>query len=99
MSQRPLLFPRLVAKCVVAALEDEPVVLLHGPRQAGKTTLVRSIVDHDARTYFSFDDDALRGAASADPIGFVRDLPEFVTLDEIQRVPELFTAIKAHLES
>lgn len=99
MTRRPTLIPRLVAEPVAEALEDEPVVLLHGPRQVGKTTLVRTIAGHDARTYFSFDDDALRGAASADPIGFVRGLPERVTLDEIQRVPELFTAIKAAVDA
>ena len=41
MTQRPPLIPRLVAERVVDALEDEPVALLHGPRQAGKTTLAR----------------------------------------------------------
>ena len=98
MSPREAFLPRLVGPRVSEALEDEPVVLLHGPRQAGKTTLVQRCGDHDERTYITFDDDALREAAAADPIGFVRSLPERVTLDEIQRVPELFTAIKAAVD-
>jgi predicted AAA+ superfamily ATPase len=48
--------------------------------------------------YFSFDDEAARQAAQTDPIGFVADLPERVILDEVQRVPTLFTALKAAVD-
>src|SRR5690625_7918845 len=44
--------------------------------------------------YLSFDDDTIRAAADADPIGFVEGLSDRVILDEIQRVAELFTTIK-----
>ena len=44
--------------------------------------------------YVNFDDDAVRAGAQADPMGFVADLPERVILDEIQRVPALFSALK-----
>jgi hypothetical protein len=44
--------------------------------------------------YFSFDDDVLRTAAEQDPAGFIAELPDRVILDEVQRVPGLFTAIK-----
>jgi predicted AAA+ superfamily ATPase len=46
-------------------------------------------------TYFSFDDEVVRGAAEADPAGFVADLPDRTILDEVQRVPELFLSIKS----
>jgi uncharacterized protein len=46
----------------------------------------------------TFDDDVMRAAAAADPIGFVRDLPGPATLDEVQRVPELFTTLKAAVD-
>ena len=45
-------------------------------------------------SYFSFDDFVTRDAARSDPRGFVQTLPDYVILDEVQRVPELFEAIK-----
>jgi predicted AAA+ superfamily ATPase len=97
MDGRPII-PRLARRRLIAALEDDPVVLVHGPRQSGKSTLVRNVGDVSGRTYVTFDDDALRASASADPIGFVRDLPDRVTLDEVQRVPQLFTTLKAAVD-
>ena len=44
--------------------------------------------------YVSFDDDVARAGAQSDPIGFVADLPERVILDEVQRAPEVFSALK-----
>ena len=76
------------------ALEDSPVVLVHGPRQCGKTTLARMVGERFGYTYLNFDDTVVRNAASADPDGFVADLPERVVLDEVQRVPSLFLALK-----
>ena len=49
-------------------------------------------------TYVSFDDDIVRRGAEADPMGFVGDLPEKVILDEVQRVPVLFTALKMEVD-
>ena len=48
--------------------------------------------------YFSFDDPVTRDGARSDPTGFVSDLPERVILDEVQRVPELFEAIKISVD-
>lgn len=59
---------------------------------------MREVGDASERTYVTFDDDAVRASAEADPIGFVRDLPNRVTLDEVQRVPGLFTALKATVD-
>jgi len=80
------------------ALDDSPVVLIHGPRQCGKTTLARAVGDARGYEYVTFDDDVARAAAEADPAGFVLDLPERTILDEVQRVPALFTAIKASVD-
>jgi predicted AAA+ superfamily ATPase len=44
--------------------------------------------------YFTFNDDVALAAATADPVGFVDDLPDRSILDEVQRVPELFTSLK-----
>lgn len=92
-------YPRLAAPRLIEALADTPVVLIHGPRQCGKTTLAQQIgwSPDSARRYeyLSFDDAVTLGAASADPIGFVAELPERVILDEVQRAPGIFPALKA----
>ncbi len=91
-------YPRYVAPRLTGALADTPVVLIHGPRQSGKTTLARAVGDASGYAYISFDDDVLRAAAQADPVGFVADLPNKVVLDEVQRVPELFTSLKVAVD-
>ena len=88
------LYPRFASKRVKEALADTPVVLIHGPRQSGKTTLARGLGEPLGYSYFTFDNPALMHAAEADPIGFVDDLPERAILDEVQRVPGLFSALK-----
>ena len=80
------------------ALSDSPVVLVHGPRQCGKTTLARLIGDAVGYTYITFDNDVLRSAAQSDPVGFVGDLGGKVILDEVQRVPDLFTSLKSAVD-
>ncbi len=93
------LYPRYLQPRIMEALADSPVVLIHGPRQCGKTTLARQIGDLKGFPYLSFDDDVQRAAAKADPVGYVADLPERVILDEVQRVPELFTSLKAQIDA
>ncbi|MFC1567618.1 ATP-binding protein [Pseudomonadota bacterium] len=87
-------YPRLLQPRLEEALDDTPVVLIHGPRQCGKTTLAKKVGDLRGYTYLSFDDVNLVAAAKADPIGFVDRLADKVILDEIQHVPELFSSIK-----
>ena len=87
--------PRFVLPRLTEALADTPVVLIHGPRQCGKTTLARAVGDATGYAYVSFDSDVLRASAQADPMGFVADLPDKAVLDEVQRVPELLAALKA----
>lgn len=78
------------------ALTDTPVVLIVGPRRAGKTTLVRDI-DGAGRAYITLDDQTVLNAAQEDPVGFVRSLDR-VTIDEVQRAPELLLAIKKSVD-
>lgn len=94
----PPLYPRLAATRLVEALADTPVVLIHGPRQSGKTTLAKIVGVDGGYSYLSFDDGVLVSAAAADPVGFVDDLPERVILDEVQRAPGLLTAIKTAVD-
>ncbi len=90
------LLPRYLQAKIEAALKDTPVVCILGPRQVGKSTLSQQLAPK--RIYLTFDDLALHTAAKLDPTGFVQGLPEFVTLDEVQRVPELIVAIKAEVD-
>jgi predicted AAA+ superfamily ATPase len=87
-------YPRLLRPRIAEALCDSPVVLIHGARQCGKTTLARQIGESAGFACYTFDDDVQRAAALADPVGYVADLPDRVVLDEVQRVPELFTSLK-----
>ncbi len=96
--EQTILYPRFSYAQVLEALADSPVVLVHGPRQCGKTTLARMVGDAAGYGYVTFDDEVQLAAAKSDPIGFVADLPTKVVLDEIQRVPSLFLAIKSRVD-
>lgn len=89
-----VLHGRQAAPLLRETLADSPVVLIHGPRQCGKTTLARMVGEPLGYPYISFDQDVVRAAAETDPAGFLDGLPERVILDEVQRVPSLFTALK-----
>lgn len=69
-----------------------PVVTLTGPRQSGKTTLVRSAFPH--HDYVSLEDPDSRAFATEDPRGFLDRFAGPVILDEAQRVPDLFSYIQ-----
>ena len=87
----PLDLRRIEAR-VAEALTDTPVVLIVGPRQAGKTTLVRQMAD-PGLPYLTLDDELTLLAAREDPVGMIRSLDRAV-IDEIQRAPPLLLAIK-----
>jgi predicted AAA+ superfamily ATPase len=89
-------FPRLIEPRIREALLDTPVVLILGPRQAGKTTLVRQMAGATMR-YVTLDDAASLLSAQRDPEGFVQGLDRAV-IDEIQRAPELLLAIKKSVD-
>lgn len=80
---------------VVEAAQDSRVVLVVGPRQAGKTTLVRDLADGALpRTYVTMDDASARRAAAEDPVGFIARLDLPIAIDEIQRAPDLLLEVK-----
>jgi predicted AAA+ superfamily ATPase len=92
----PSLYTRQIGSRIAEAMEDTPVVLLAGPRQAGKTTLVRQISGNGAR-YLSLDDELTLMSAKEDPVGMIRSLDRAV-IDEIQRAPSLLLAIKKSVD-
>lgn len=90
---------RHLEQAILAALADSPVVLVVGARQSGKSTLIQaSQFLNGNRRFFTFDDANVLAAAKADPAEFLNTHPEPLILDEVQRVPELFLAIKASVD-
>ena len=90
------MFERFVERRAEEALSDTPVVLIVGPRRAGKTTLVKKMGDGD-RTYITLDDQTVLAAAQSDPAGFIRGLDKAI-IDEVQRAPDLLLAIKKTID-
>lgn len=78
------------------AMQDTPVVLINGPRQSGKTTLVKEY--SPSLPYYTLDDDNVLNAVKQDPVGFVGRLDRAI-IDEIQRAPELLRAIKHAIDN
>ncbi len=77
-------------------LQDDPVVLLEGPRSVGKSTLLRDLAGRNSGTVVDLDDLDIRAAAEADPALFVRD-SQLTLIDEYQKMPLILDAIKAQL--
>lgn len=90
------MYPRFIERRIREALEDTRVVLVCGPRQSGKTTLVRQIAGDDV-PYVTLDIQTTLNAAENDPVGFLRGNFRMV-IDEIQRAPGLILAIKAAVD-
>lgn len=97
MSVSPVL-PRGAAAKVLEALSDTPVVVVNGPRQAGKTTLVNSLRYPGSSRILTLDDAPTRDAAAADPRAFVEQPVDTLVIDEAQLEPSLFRAIKASVD-
>ncbi len=91
MNTSPL--PRLLAGPLANALPSAPVVVVTGARQAGKSTLVQMAEVVGERSYLSLDDMEIRARAADDPDLLVRSAPT-LTIDEVQRAPELLLAVK-----
>ncbi len=94
---RSRLYARHLRSRIVDALKDTPVVLINGPRQSGKTTLIRQFASA-RRDYLTLDDSATLESARQDPQGFIQRL-DTVVIDEVQRVPELLLAIKLAVDT
>ncbi len=93
------MYERNITHNLLDALGDRPVVILHGARQTGKSWLTQQIADdpHPA-AYLTLDDPAVLTAATTDPAGFIQNLQGNTVIDEVQRAPQLFVAIKASVD-
>lgn len=87
---------RVQSDTILKSAGQVPVVTLLGPRQAGKTTLVKELFPE--YTYVNLEDMAARELAEKDYIGFFKKYPEPMIIDEVQRVPELLSAIQVKVD-
>ena len=88
---------RTLANKLKKAAKQYPVVTLTGPRQSGKTTLVKMVFPD--YPYLSLEEPDQRAFALEDPRGFLSQFPEKVILDEIQRAPDLFSYIQTIVDT
>lgn len=86
------MIPRKSYDALMRLSSQFPVVAVTGPRQSGKSTLVEYAFPN--KRLISFDDKDIRSLAKANPVDFLRAFPDGVIIDEAQKVPEIFDAIK-----
>lgn len=86
---------RLLQQNIQKSLLDMPALFITGPRQVGKSTLVKHLTSHmDDVSYITFDDVTALSAATSDPSSFLRGLKRLVVIDEVQLAPSIFRTIK-----
>ncbi len=90
--------PRALEPILKKSAREFPVVVLTGPRQAGKTTLLRHLFGESHR-YISLEPPDIRAIAVSDPRGFLEAHPPPVILDEVQYAPALLPYIKEHVDA
>ncbi|MDL1970558.1 MAG: ATP-binding protein [Candidatus Desulfofervidaceae bacterium] len=83
---------RVFAKPIKKSLEFFPVVAVVGARQTGKTTLVQN--EFPERRYFSLDSPSIREVLQREPYSFLASQKGEITLDEVQKAPEVFDVLK-----
>lgn len=92
------MFQRTLAKTILQTNQSFPVLLLTGPRQVGKTTLLEMCAeqskDSPQRSYVTLDDLQQRDLAQSDPALFLQSHKTPLMIDEVQYAPQLFSAIK-----
>jgi hypothetical protein len=91
------MIPRTAAATLHRLAAGFPVLVATGPRQSGKTTLVRNCFPD--KPYVSLENLNERGHASADPLGFLARFPDGAIIDEIQHVPVLFSYLQTHVDA
>lgn len=92
------MYKRLLANELAGIVKHFPVVLITGPRQVGKTTLLR-MFGADSYGWVTLDDLAAREQAIADPELFLHNHPPPLIIDEIQYAPDLLSYIKIHVDT
>jgi len=93
----PNYIERTIQPVLLNAAKEFPAVVLTGPRQSGKTTLLKHLF-HSSHSYISLEPPDIRAAANADPRGFLDIYQPPVILDEVQYTPELLPYIKERID-
>ena len=88
---------RILEESLRTELSEYPVVTMFGPRQSGKTTLVRDCCPHFG--YVSMEDKETREAAATDYKAFFANHPTPLIIDEVQRLPEIVSAVQTIVDS
>ncbi len=88
--------PRQIAPIIQAQQSKFPVLAVTGPRQSGKTTLLKALFE-DYR-YVSLENPDTRAFALEDPVGFLNQYDKKIVFDEVQRAPELFSYIQGRVD-
>lgn len=91
-------YPRTLEDSLQRASDQFPVLLVTGPRQVGKTTLLQHLCEQERR-YVTLDDLTVRQLANEDPALFLQRFPPPVLIDEIQYAPDLLSYIKMEVDS
>lgn len=88
---------RTLAKTIHRAMTTFPAIIVTGPRQSGKTTLLKNLFA-ETHAFLNLEDPDVRIRAKEDPIGFLTQYSPPIIIDEIQYVPELLSYIKTRID-
>ena len=91
------MFDRKLKEHLAYAAKKFPVVTLTGPRQSGKTTLVKHLFPN--KSYVTLEDVDQRFFAKEDPRSFLKNFPHGAIIDEVQHVPDLFSYIQTRVDN
>lgn len=91
-----MLAGRAISPLLESSFAGYPVVTVTGPRQSGKTTLCRATFPQ--LPYFNLEQPDLRVSVAGDPMRFLKRIGDAALIDEVQRVPELFSYLQVHVD-
>ncbi len=92
-----LMIQRTAKEALLRLASQFPVVGVTGPRQSGKSTLTKAAFP--GKRYVTFDDRTMRELAISNPSDFLAAFPDGAIIDEAQKVPEIFDALKMHVDN
>lgn len=89
-------YDRTILTKIIESLEIMPAIFLNDPRQVGSHSLIQRILQkkYISADYVTFDDITIFARASKDPVGFLRTFTRPVIIDEVQKVPQIFSSLK-----
>lgn len=88
---------RIAKEALLRLASQFPVVGVTGPRQSGKSTLTKATFPN--KRYVTFDDRNMRELAASNPQDFIAAFPDGAIIDEAQKVPDIFEALKFHVDN